>query len=386
MKSNLRKTNFVMAKNKQQKKQKMSNAVVLYQPRAAVAIKTQKQQKNKNRYKSRDEDILTYKAALMNPFAPAALGARVPDMFSVPTATRHLTRMFTLTTDSNGAFDCVVLPNMFNNANSTRGSFGASGSTWTAGDGTTITGGRQYTLTSSLTSQLRNYRIVGYGVRVSVVSSHDATAGRVVAATFPISSWVNEKTATIGGLAANSNNSDASPSNTLTNWGIPVNSSVVDVNAVNSMPNSVEVTAVRLAAQPIEITPKISTPEAFNFKESGDAPGGFQANNQTSVSYITTGDASYLRVAGFEAVVIAGSGLPVSTQCVDVEVIYHIEGIPNLISTTFAAGESTATVVNPVSWMSVIQQVSKLPVFRDVVTYGGNKLIPGLGTLASRYL
>lgn len=372
-----------MAKNKQNK---TSKALVVYsQPAPNQQKKTKKKKKT---HKSPDGDLSQYRSALLNPFSPVANGARVPDMYCVPTATRHITKVITVTTNSIGEFDAIVMPSAYWQAISTRGSL-VGGQDWKLLNATTVPNGVIKTFPPDLATQLTNYRIVGYGVKVMGVESLLNAGGRICSATTPISSWCNEYSNTLGGVSTDvTSGSLANMANTLNAYGLPSSvSGLLDISALPAMPNSVEVPAVRLSENPLYITPKISSAEAFDFRQSKDQATGFSLVNHTPGTVIVGGDSSYLRLGGFEAVAITGSGLTPLTAVMDIEVIYHLEGNPFLSSSSIIGSDShTAATVNPVGWMNIIQSVAKQPSFRDMVEVGGNTLLPGLGSLATRFM
>jgi len=353
------------------------------QKKQIVAKKSKKNQKKK----TPDNAAQQYRAALSAPFTLAAQGARVPDMYSVPTTTRHITRTFTVSANALGECDVVVLPSAYWHAFSPRGSL-VNGGTWSLLDGTSVANAVQYTTPNVLAGQLTNYRIVGYGVRVFGISSMTSTQGKVLAATVPLSSWINESTATVGGQNSNHTNTSATAANTLKAYGIPQGSGIVNVAAIPSLPNSMETSMVRITENPLNVIPKISGPEAFSLRQVDDSALGFNITDQTSNVFIASGDASYLRLAGHEAVVICATGCAASTNVLEVEVCYHLEGNPYQSTAGFGVigNDSTATVVNPISWMNVIQSVARLPAFKEGVTTIGNSFFPGLGTLANRFL
>jgi hypothetical protein len=371
-------------KKNQHKNDKTSTALVVYQKSAAK----QKQNNSRKKKKNRSPNLGggNYKSALLEPFAVTAQGARVPDMYSVPTTTRHITKSFTVNANASGEFDVIVLPSAYHHAISPRGNL-ASGATWSLLDNTTVASGLQYTSPAVLGGQLTNYRIVGYGVRVFSTSSMTGTQGRVLIGTTPVSSWINDKTAFVGGQSTNATNTNGTRANTLNAWGIPQTSGVVDIPSLPSLPNNLETSAVRLAERPLYVIPKITSPEAFAFKQSNDSAIGFNITDQTSTTFVTSGDASYMRLAGHELVVLAGTGFAASaTGCLEIEVVYHLEGNPFQSTTSFGiiGSDSAATDVNPTKWMSIIQQVARAPGFRDMVEIGGNSFFPGLGTIATK--
>lgn len=371
---------------------KNSNAIVVYKERPASGAQQNKKKnkKKKNGGSSSNKDIVAYRSALSTPFSLSAQGARVPDMFSCPTVTRHITRSITMSTNSNGDADMIILPNLFQHAISPRGSMVSEGS-WATCDNVTVASGACTTATSALAAQLVNYRIVGYGVKIIGTQAESVASGKVHVATVPVSTWVNQISAPVGGQVTTRVDANQSSGATLLALGVPASSSgagaVVQIGAIPSLPNSMETSVSQLNERPMAVLPKVTSPEAFNFRLTADSTVGFSTVDQTSASWVTAGDSSYLRIGGHEAVVVAVTGAVISNPVLEVEVVYHIEGIPFVVTGAgyIVAQDSTRAVVDPVGLSNVIQQVAKLPAFRAAVEMGGNMLIPGLGTLANRF-
>lgn len=269
-----------------------SQAIVVYKGNAGPSRNPTKKKKNAKKKTSAlaGQSAQAFKAALMDPFGPTALGAKTPDMFAAPTVTKHVGFSLTVSTDANGEADLVILPNLYMAVISSRGNLGAGGFPvfpWVTMDG--ITQGQCYiNLPSSLSNQLTSYRIVGYGVRVYAIGSLTSTAGRALMATSAVSSWVNFRNASIGGQTTTSNNSSASATNTLLGYGVPASLSKVDITSMPSMLNCVETSLTALAQRPVTVIPKITSPEAFEFRQSADSSIGFQINNQSSASYVSS--------------------------------------------------------------------------------------------------
>lgn len=371
-----------MAKNKQKK---MSKALVVYSQSAPNQQNKTKKKKSKTpKTNAQSSGLRAYRAALTAPFSLAAQGARVPDMYSCPTVTRHITKSFTVHTNSSGEADVVILPSAYFHAVSPRGSI-PSGSVWTTLSGQTVDNAVIYTASSNLKTSLVNYRVVGYGIRVFGVASMTSTAGRCVISTLPISSFVNDKNATIGGQNANSTNASATVGHTLTTYGIPASANVVDLPSLPALPNSIELSMMSLSENQMIVTPKIVSPEAFMFNQSADNAIGFDVNDQTSINFVSSGDASYLRVSGLESVVIGVSGSTASSGVLEVEVIYHLEGTPTILNNNIVS-DAPQTFCAPMDFLSTIAAVAKTPTFKQGLAAAGNSIYPGLGTLAMRFM
>lgn len=328
-----------------------------------------------------------YFVAMAEPFSAQAMGARVPDWFSIPTKTGHITRRFALTTNASGEADAIILPSCYWHAVSPRGSFAGQG-TWTALDGTTLANAVVYTTTASLSTQFVNYRIVGYGVKVMGTTSMTNTQGVVLEAKVPISSYINSGGDPVGGITPNISNANATKANTLAAYGVPNAANVVDATSLLILPESSETSLMALCERPMDIIPKITSAEAFSFRLAKDSAVGFNITDQSSVSNVQSGDASYLRLSGHEAVIIAATGCAASTSVLEVEVIYHIEGIPFISTSTtgYVAGDSLDINVDPISWLKAIQRAANLPSFRQAGAAGLDSVYPGLGTFAKRFM
>jgi len=331
-----------------------------------------------------NRQLSVYKAALSQPFALAAQGARVPDMYSVATTTRHITRKLTLSSNASGECDLVVVPSAYVHAMSPRSSI-TGGDSWITLNGATLANAVVQTLPSALSSQLTNYRVVGYGVKIIGIASMTTNAGSITIATLPAEGYLN-LTSSIGNQAANSNNAYHSVANTLTAYGVPNSSNVVAVASLPTLPNSVESSMVNISERPITVTPKVFSPSAFTFKNTSDIGPGYMLQNQTSAVSISVGNASYLSFGGHETVVIAATGCPVTTAMLDIEITYHLEGNPFISATagSIVGSDSSSVLCDPVGFMDVLRDVSQIPTFKALAVGAGDSFYPGLGTLVGK--
>lgn len=330
--------------------------------------------------------LMNYKAALTSPFSAMAMGARVPDQFMCPTISRHITRTYTMRTNSQGEFDLIVLPNLYNHVISPRGNI-VNGSTWSTLSGSDVTTGADYTSYTVLSAQLTNYRIVGYGVKVFGLASMTNNSGKVLIATVPVSTYVNDRTTSVGGQTSNSTNSSATVGYYLEDLSIPSSSNLVDISSIPQMVNSIETSTVNLSERPIEVIPKLTSPEAFIFKQAKDSLG-YGLTQQTSLVSVTAGDPSYLRVAGHEAVVVCGTGMTATSNTIEVEVIYHFEGSPavTLTGAKTIGNDSAVNHCDPVNWIRIMADAATSATFRSAAASLVNTYYPGLGTAVNRFM
>jgi hypothetical protein len=359
---------------------KRSGKQVIIRPKQKKKVTIQRVKSNS------PSPLSTYRACLSQPFSALAQGARVPDMYSVASATRHITRKFTLVSNSSGECDVVIVPSAFLHAMSPRGSV-VGGGTWSTLDGGTVANSTVFTTTASLSAQLTNYRIVGYGVKIIGIASMTTNSGSLTIATLPTEGWLNSSTS-VGGQNPNSNNAAMTVTNTLLSYGVPTASNVVSVSALPGLPNTAESSLINVSERPMEVCPKICSPSAFMFRETTDLGPGYGITNQTSATFVSAGNPAYLAVGGLETVVIAATGCPASTSMLDIELVYHLEGIPVVSSTANAVigSDTTGVAVDPVGWMNVIKDVAAMPSFRCAVETVGNSFFPGLGTMVGKLL
>lgn len=349
--------------------------------------KTKKNKQKVQRSVKSNDTLAKYYLALCDPFHPGAVGAKVPDQFSCPTITQTVRASFTLTCNSNGNAGVIVLPNVITALacfNGTCPDF----STITWGDNTTTTQARWGVDPSTFASKMDNYRIVGYGVRTTGLSSMTNASGKFILGTYPITTNWTTKDFPVGSttMATNANNTQFKA---WSSWGVPTSGGTLSPGLLVNLPGSKVVSAIEAAENLFEINPRLSSPEAMNFRSAADTLSGFdQVPGAT-----TGGDASYLHISGHEACYIYYTGGVASTSSFDVELIYHLEGKPNLnVGTTQAvvsvvpSQAVSASPVQPVGMLKVLEQAAKQPVVKQVIEAGANFIHPMLGKLAGAVL
>lgn len=337
--------------------------------------------------KAIDDDLARYYLALTDPFHPGAAGAKVPDQYSCPTTTQTVRASFTVTANSNGNAGVFLFPNPVTAAVLFNGSCSEFSSiTW--GDNTTTTQARWGVDPTTFAAKLDNYRIVGYGARITGLSSMTNASGKFIMGSYPISSqWVT-KDFTVGGntIATNANFTIA---RTLGAWGMPYTGTTLSPGLLVNNPGSQVVSAIDASENIYGVTPRLSSPAALAFRDAGD--------NYMGTDYVggatTSGDGSYLRIDGHEAAFIYYTGGVASTSTFDLEIIYHLEGKPNLNQGTTAAVVAIqpsqsigASPVKPTGMLKVLEKAAKEPVVKQVVEQAAGFIHPMLGRLAGSVL
>ncbi len=373
---------------------KKSKALVVYTPpktRALVAPKKKKKTKTapKNGGLARmDLEVRKYMAALTDPFSERACGARVPDQYSCHTTTFELRATHSVQS-VGGTIGVWVLPNVVTSLVVPDGTFtGSSTITWL--DGTTTPTVRRWGFDSTtLGNKLQNYRVVGMGVRVTNLSSMTNAAGKLIMGTYPINAYYATADFNIGGNAP-AVNTGGTGSNTLSKWGVPFSGGTVDYASLVNYPGTKVVSALEAAEGEYDIIPKPCQPSAFEFREPNDSYQGFNFPGMLSGTSRAAGDASYLKLDGFEAAFVGMTGGSGINNTLDIEIVYHIEGAPIIVAGTPSAAfinqQGTASPVNISGFFGALESALKLPGVRKVVHTAADMAHPLLGKFARAIL
>ena len=332
-----------------------------------------------------DAATVSYVLALTDPFHPGAVGARVPDMYAAPTATYTIRASHTVTVNSSGTAGFVGLPNAVCSSYLYNGS-SPDFSPILYGDGTSVTSARWGASATNLAAKLDNYRIVGYGIQVTNLSSMTNTSGKFLMGAYPIdSNWVS-KDFTVGGIGMAT---DASYTSLAfgQNLGIPYGAgSVVAANQWVDYPGTKVRSALEMGENVFGITAKPVDPRAFEFIGATDGIDGFDVINGS----VRSGNADFLRLCGHEAVFCHLTGGVPSVSSFDVEIIYHIEGRPNVSGASQSSIIVPSTIhpspVNPLGFMKAVQYAVSQPSVKEVIEYGANFIHPLLGKVAKGVL
>lgn len=351
--------------------------------RAAVKIPARKTRSRAMTAKSQTNNPETaYAAALMHPFSEIAYGARVLDTYNSHTST-YAIKIDTTVTPAATSGDIIIFPNLALPIVSPGATSITGGVPLIYMDNTTVASARYPLSTSALATSLSNYRIVGMGIRVKGMSSATNAQGKFVIATIPTASWANTRNFTISGVQPSTDANGSAP-NTMTAWGIPSTADVVDGSKLASFPGSIVVSNQDMCQTGYTIVPKMCDPEAFVFKKTNDQFIGFAYPGGGSKA----GDASYLRISGFETTVISFQGGVTGNSPFDVEVIYHIEGAPNVnaAATSNIVSSSAKSPVNVFELWKTIQKAAAHPAVRATVTEAISSFSPLLGNFAKQAL
>jgi hypothetical protein len=334
-----------------------------------------------------DADLAKYYLALTDPFHPGAVGAKVPDQYSCPTAVQTVRASFTITVNSSGNAGVCVFPNPVTSVACFNGAC-SDFSTITWGDNTTTTQARWGVDPTTFAAKLDNYRIVGYGIRVTGLSSMTNASGKFILGAYPVTSaWIT-KDFPVGGTTMTTN-ANLTQFRAWNAWGIPTNGSTLSPGLFVNLPGSKVISAIEASEKVFGVTPRLSSPDAMNFRDSGDNYAGTDLYPGAT----TGGDSDYLEMRGFEACYVYYTGGVASTSTMDLEIVYHLEGKPNLNTGTTQAvvgilpsASAAQSPVKPAGMLKVLETAARQPVVKEVIEMAANFIHPMFGKLAGSVL
>jgi len=292
-------------------------------------------------------DVAQFNIALRQPFSSGAIGARVIDSYVIPTATYHVRSAFPLVTTSQGVGAVAFLPSpcfsfVVPAANTTNGGFLFNPGPYTGfsqnGQTTSIPGGGYLISPTALNSVLTEYRTVSWGIRIIAKDTAFASKGKVYIATVPTTennpSWNTMETVT---------GTDTSIGEYTI--GMPLTS----ISGIMNLPGVRVMSMQDLLRGDFQVIGTPTHSSFYQFKGTADRSNTPWSATQTLADEAVFTNASGALVStaggrkdvaslrGGRAVLIYMTGGPASTNEIDIEVIYHLEGTPNIAATGSSA-------------------------------------------------
>jgi hypothetical protein len=322
---------------------------------------------------SKGSPAAIYREALRNPFANGIGGVRVPDLYAVPTIARTITRTFQLHSSAAGTLDAFMLPHPSIPIYSTRGNI-AGGATWTLAKNTTktVASGCATNIDAPLEKEFASYRVVSWGAKITSMASFNDAKGYVHLGTVPYSGII-PLNAGIGGQTDTAV-STATFENYLTDSGIPATGELIDIGQLPNMTKATTASTAALQNSTVVAVSKISSPQAFNFRRSKDSFFGYDIHDQTSATYVASGDASYMDASGWEALVLGATGLPVSAPMFTVTIVFHLEGVPRLSTSSINSDSGSRSPSDWQGFMNAVSAAANHPTFIALGQAGLNAL------------
>lgn len=283
---------------------------------------------------TKNADLRQFQLALQNPFSTYAFGCRVVDSYSIPTATYHARAVINCVSGVEGGFTCAVLPSpclSFLNL-------------YFAGNLGTVQGGLSpfaqnpsaFYLTSptDISALLSEYRVVSWGFRLVAKDTAFNSKGKVYVAPIPTTN----------------NAPSFNTLNTVTGTAASIGEYTIGMDAFYAYNYVIGLPGVRTFSMQDLLRGEVQCcgvpcdATFYTFKGTADRStvpwNGTQVladegvfNNTTGLVNATAGgrkDVASLR--GGRAFIIAASGMPPNSNEFDIELIYHLEGTPNMVS------------------------------------------------------
>lgn len=297
-----------------------SSSVIVNKPKKGPIISSNSLT-NQNRFASQ----------LAQPFDPSAMGCRVPDPFSFPTATYHLHGNVVLASDVNGCGGLLFMPSpLLSMVDTSKASGGSSIVTSSSfvDIGAAGTSGLTYGATNStgLGVVLATQRVVSWGIKITNLQPELSATGRIYVALYPACSNIPGEEML---------NNAASPINAtyITSYCINQVPTAVYNSAIENQPSGAQFGVQDLLHGDLQVVGSYTDPTYFKFKDVATM------NNYSSTFVYGTealsgggtisnvGNSDVHNMTGGVAICVYYEGMPASTtKVLDIEYIYHLEG------------------------------------------------------------
>lgn len=342
-----------------------------------------------------------------------------------------LTRKISLVTNPAGELDITVLPCLATSAFTTRATIGGGellslASLNTAANATydPVTVASKTGIgfaTTDLAVQYNKQRIVAYGARLRLQSGVNST-GEFTMAVMPLKGVAPPLNPTKPVYQTwdgtdqpfGSYHSGIGPRNTMNayldslglpfDFGASANDGTIDLSRLANIPTHATASASEIAARGMHLRGLPYESDARQFKSMAfKAIGTDCADAAMTVGNLSYGaqqlgvDYSFLRVGGHESMIIGGSGFPATTAVATLELVYHVEAVPNPRYTLLVRPTSTLPSLPASETLdNVLTKLHRLPriSFADIVSQAGDAILgevegrasgvvaQGLGSLA----
>jgi len=275
--------------------------------------------------------------AMRSPFAPGAMGVRVPDPYSFPTAPYHLNQETVITADASGNAAVVFYPNPLVSMTDAQRAAGGTACITSSGMTQFAANPGVYRLTdaTSLTAAFDSYRTVHHGLKLSSLMPQLSATGRIIVAFLPC-------TGEMPGVNALS----AQTTDNFHNLAVGLPAAAIASSALLQKSTAFEITAADLAHGDVEIAGCYTNATFWRMRQTNNSnvyAAGFYQGNE-AVFAAGTGiplsgaidDSELTDCAGGVAIALFFEGCIPSTRIALLETLMHIEGTPAIVAT--AAG------------------------------------------------
>lgn len=315
-----------------------------------------------NRRRRASPNTSSFASALRDPFDPKAIGCRIPDEYSYPTATYHHLSSVTLTTSASGNCSVLFLPapllSMVRGTGTVTATqmvpFSSSASAYRAVN------------PAALSNNLENFRVVSWGIRIRNLQAPGTATGMIEVAQTPALGHIpGYKTLEY--------------QNVTFDYLVPLITGTVtssgDLASLLAYPESDEYAVQELMANDLLFVGKVCSSEWTTFRNPDTSNAlaatldNVDAGNVTTATGLVTqsSPSDPTQSQGRTAVCIRLRGFPASINVLDVEYIAHYEGTPSLnFQPSISAGSAIISVSNPTEVRDEITKLSRSPVGRII--------------------
>jgi hypothetical protein len=306
-------------------------------PIVNVAIKTVSKKRSSgprnNGVQRRNHSDSGFAFALKHPFHPDAYGCKVPDTFNQPTITSHVhyeTELGTLAGQTGAQITIFPSPLISFMTRS-----GAIAPTLTAFGGDA--GIYYFQTRATMDTIYDEYRVVAMGVKISNLQPELAATGRVIITPLILGG-------TFVGFDMLNNAGAPAGVNFYSTATMGLSQAQITSSAILQKPASVEITVQNLLRESIEFTMVPTNPIFYKFKNVGsqsyNTVGNIIENGEdyavTASGLISTANTEFtdnMDMTGGVALNLLLLGAPQNTpNCLQIEVVVHIEGTPSVNS------------------------------------------------------
>lgn len=326
---------------------------------------------------------------LRDPFNPRAYGVRVPDSYSLPTLTYHIRQPFVCTTDTNGYFEAIFMPNPMLTTIVGHGSIVGGtpfGSNASAG----------YLVSpSSFNTQALNYRVVGWGAKIIAKDSAFAERGRVSTAVIPLAgtqpAWetINtvqaDSTPKLSQYIAGYEVGSATAFLSLLNFPTAQGFSVQDLLSLGSMTASI--TPSHIDQYRFRGLATTSSTGIWNIATTEFIEQGGAFNSAGAMNGLGSGSLDPTNLSGCNGLLVVGTGMPITSNEIDVDIILHFEVTPNIIAVSGSGNVLIPSSMDsaPGSTSLLESMLAAAKPYTDAFRTGAESAVNHLGTSAVNF-
>jgi len=299
----------------------------------------------------KQSQAVNFASAIQQPFHALSTGVKVPDIYSLPTATYHARGTCVINSAGAGNLGVSFFPNPIASLLDLGADCNASSSVANTSMTALTTFPAVYgaITPTNLQNVLTSYRVVSWGIKITNLQPALAATGRLYVAVIPSQSF----TPSFYELSQYTNNGAGTLSKTLLGQNM-------FTSAILDLPISKEVSASELMTGAIQIAPAALNPLFYNFKDlatvatvnNAQYVGNTNESTSTGLGQYAATVSDSTSQSGGCSIILYGDGFPGTANVLEIEYIYHLEGTP-VVNLTGLAGGSNSTLVGSTNTVEV---------------------------------